>query len=113
MLYMLYTQNIQEMRKLFENDSHDVRKICEVVQLLMTEAFSGAKYFWLTSVCYTHKTDTQQMCVLFCLMSIETHLILLELTNRFLFISDGACFREDINIFARLLNVQVNLSART
>ena len=47
-LQMLY---IQEMRKLFENESHEVRKICEVVQFLMTEAFSDAKYFWLTNVC--------------------------------------------------------------
>ena len=64
-------------------------KICQVVQLLMTVAFSDAKYF----------------------LSIEKSLILLELTNRFLFISYGDCFREDVNIFARLLNVQVNLSA--
>ena len=49
-LYMFYTLNIQEMRKLFENESHEVRKICEVVQLLMTEAFSDVKYFWLTNV---------------------------------------------------------------
>ena len=51
MLYMFYTLNIQEMRKLFGNESHEVRKICEMIQLLTTEAFSDVKYFWLTNVC--------------------------------------------------------------
>ena len=51
MLCMFYTLNIQELRKLFEKESHEVRKICAVIQLLMTEAFSDAKYFWLTNVC--------------------------------------------------------------
>ena len=95
---MFYTLNIQEMRKLFENESREVRKICEVVQLLMTEAFSDEKYFWLTNVCA---------------FLSEKPLILLELTNRFLVIPYRAYFREDINIFAHLLNVKVNLSALT
>ena len=101
MLYMFYTLNILEMWKLFENASHEVRKICEVVQLLMTEAFSDAKYFWLTNVC-AFLPDVHRN-------TLDTFV----LTNRFLFISYGACFREDINIFARLLNVQVNMSALT
>lgn len=44
-LYMFYTLNIEDMEKLFENGSNEVQKISEVVQLLMTEAFSDAKFF--------------------------------------------------------------------
>ena len=50
-LYTFYSLNIQEMRKLFENEHRHVQQICEVVQLLLTDAFADAKYFWLTNIC--------------------------------------------------------------
>ena len=38
------------MRKLFETEQSIVKKIREVVQLLLTDAFSDAKSYWLTSI---------------------------------------------------------------
>ena len=59
-LYMFYSLNIQEMRKLFESDHIIVKMICEVVQMLLTEAFTDAKVYWLTKICsFSFDIDTQ------------------------------------------------------
>ena len=50
-LYSFYALNMHEMRKLFETEEEVLKKVCEVVQLLLTESFVEAKIFWLTNVC--------------------------------------------------------------
>ena len=50
-LYMFYVSHIHEMRKLFESDIMIVKKVAEVVQLLLKENFSEAKVYWLTKIC--------------------------------------------------------------
>ena len=47
---MFYSVNICEMWKLFETEHSIVKTIREVVQLLLTDAFSDAKSYWLTSI---------------------------------------------------------------
>ena len=47
---MFYSLDICEMRKLFETEHSIVKTIREVVQLLLTDAFSDAKYYWLTGI---------------------------------------------------------------
>ena len=48
---MFYALHIHEMRKPFESDHPIVKQIREVVQLLLTDAFNGAKHYWLTEIC--------------------------------------------------------------
>ena len=39
------------MERLFESENLIAHKVREVVQLLLTDAFVDAKYFWLTNIC--------------------------------------------------------------
>ena len=41
---------MHETRKLFDTDHFIVSKIREVVQMLLTDAFADAKYYWLTNI---------------------------------------------------------------
>ena len=50
-LYTFYALNMHQTRKIFDSDHDLVKKISEVHQLLLTESFFEAKYFWLTSIC--------------------------------------------------------------
>ena len=50
-LYMFYEFHIHEMQKLFENNHFIVKMVGEVVQLLLKEAFTEAKVYWLTEIC--------------------------------------------------------------
>ena len=50
-LYTFYALNMHQTRKIFDSDHDLVKKISEVLQLLLTESFFEAKYFWLTSIC--------------------------------------------------------------
>ena len=50
-LYTFYALNMHQTRKIYDSDHDLVKKISEVLQLLLTESFFEAKYFWLTSIC--------------------------------------------------------------
>ena len=50
-LYMFYSLNIHEMRKLFESEHIIVKMVREIVQMLLTEAFADAKLYWLNRIC--------------------------------------------------------------
>ena len=39
------------MRKLFESEHIIVKMVREIVQLLLTEAFTDAKLYWLNKIC--------------------------------------------------------------
>ena len=44
---MFYGLNVHQMERLFESENLIAHKVREVVQLLLTDAFVDAKYFWL------------------------------------------------------------------
>ena len=50
-LYVFYSLNIHKMRKLFESEHIIVKMVREIVQLLLTEAFTDAKLYWLNKIC--------------------------------------------------------------
>lgn len=50
-LYTFYALNIHQTRKIFESDHDLVKKISELLQLLLTESFVESKVFWLSSIC--------------------------------------------------------------
>ena len=50
-MLIFYSLNVHQMSKLFESENPVVRKICEVIQLLLTDDFYAAKFNWLTVIC--------------------------------------------------------------
>ena len=50
-LYVFYSLNIHKMRKLLESEHIIVKMVREIVQLLLTEAFTDAKLYWLNKIC--------------------------------------------------------------
>ena len=61
-IFLFYSINLHQMRKLFDSDDSLVRKICEGVQLLLTYDFEASKFNWVTTIC------AQNKCIRFCLM---------------------------------------------
>ena len=49
-LFVFYSLNIHQMRKLFDAEDSLVEKICNVVQLLLTHEFNAAKFDWFTKI---------------------------------------------------------------
>ena len=50
-LLVFYSLNIDQMQRLFDSTDLVVQKIGQVVQLLLTNDYSTAKYIWLTQIC--------------------------------------------------------------
>ena len=50
-LLVFYSLNINQMQRLFTSRDPLVRKVSEVLQLLLTNDFEAAKFCWLTEIC--------------------------------------------------------------
>ena len=50
-MLMFYSLNVHQMSKPFQSEDPLVRKICEVIQLLLTNDFHAAKFNWLSVIC--------------------------------------------------------------
>lgn len=55
--YKFYAMNISQTRKIFDSDDVLVKKISELLQLLLTESFVEAKLFRCTSICNMSLTN--------------------------------------------------------
>ena len=49
--FFFYALNLHQMKCLFACENNTVGKICNVVQLLLSNNFDSAKYFWYTDIC--------------------------------------------------------------
>ena len=61
-LLVFYSLNINQMQRLFSSTDPLVLQINEVLQLLLTNDFSAAKYTWMTQICKLTSSHDNIIC---------------------------------------------------
>ena len=80
-LLVFYSLNIEQMQNLVSSVDPLFTTLCEVIQLLLTSDFYGAKYHWLTKLCDLSPTSGNKILNSF---GTDKQLIMYPLWNTFL-----------------------------